>query len=1026
MPPRRHLARLLDLVLIVILLAGAFGVHPAIAQVDPPTGKPTPGPESLTYAYNPDNGRLAFISGSADAPLIAPDQMLGALTDVDAGALALAQYAEAFGITNPAEELRLERVDDRAGGATLRYQQQYDGIPVLGGELLLNRDALGRLLSLNGEISPGLRLPTTRPAISAARARNTAIAGMKSWYRLSASQAQAAEPALWIYDPAIFGPSDAKPVLTWRVDVRATGGSAPVDELVLVNATTGRVALHFNQINASLPAQEEPQDPTPTTEPPVEEPQAVEPTAEPVETEPVEPLPEEAQGQADEAVRTQSTENGLYISPDGDDQPGGAANDCRDPAAPCRTIAHAYELAEAGATILAQSGPYEGNLMILKNLSLSGGWDSTFTSQRGQSAIISDGYWADYGFHITTNITVQIRNFTISGMTDRYAVSNHGTLDISNCVLTNNAGALLSEESGSLTVTNCVISNNHTGLYISYQNSVTISNTTIADNTGYGLRLFFLDTTSAVIRGSIIARNETPSKFIRGKLVSGGYNIFDLDKPFYDELNIDKGVFVTDPTDRMGVDPQISALIDNRHYALAATSPAIDALGTQVPCPSMDIRGIDRPVNGICDIGAFEYQPAGAVERLLPVPAPAFVTAPEMQFPYLAEVTAVDALGNLAQGVPVTFTAPESGASAVLVKSATPHTVSVSSGPDGVARPPLLLANSIFGSYTLSATANGVAPVDFTMGNGTPARYVDPERGDDGENRNMCLDPAAPCRSLDQALTVAAPSDLILLASGVYSQVTPWYNIANVQKDVVLSGGWNSSFTQRSGRSQLNGGGMHVGLEIEKDVYALVDRVDAVDLDWGFVMKKGQVIWTNSQFSDNNGGIWNLATLRMENVSITHNLMGIRNAGDLQITNATISRNVCFEGNSLTYFCPSNTAGLENVKQATATLTHVTLADNRVMIRNTDDYWWEEVAGGIENPSGTVNLRSSIVALNQNNRGADCKGTIHSLGDNIIGNASACTLTPADGDYIGSRENPLNPLLGRLGDYGGETLTVPL
>lgn len=1026
MPAHRRLARLLNLALIVILLAGAFGLHPANAQVDPPTGKPTPGPEGLTYAYNPDNGRLAFVSGSADAPLIAPDQMLGALADVDAGALALAQYGEAFGIANPTEELRLERVDDHAGGATLRYQQQYDGIPVLGGELLLNRDALGQVLSLNGEVSPGLRLPSTHPAVSAARARNTAIAGMKSWYRLSARQVQAAEPELWIYDPAIFGPTDAKPVLVWRVAVRAAGGSAPVDELVLVNAATGRVALHFNQINASLTAQEEPQDPPPTTQPLVEETQAAEPTAEPVEIEPVEPLPEEAQDQVDAALQAQGVENGLYISPDGDDQPGGAANDCRDPAAPCRTIAHAYELAEAGATILAQSGPYEGNLTIFKNLNLSGGWDSTYTSQRGQSAIISDGYWADYGLAIMMNVTVEIRNFTVSGTTDRYAVHNRGNLNISNCVLTNNAGALLSEELGSLTVTNCVISNNHTGLYISYQNSVTISNTTIADNKGYGLRLFFLDTTSAVIRGSIVARNGTRSKFIRGRLVSGGYNIFDLDRPFYDERNIDKGVFVTDSTDQMGVDPQISALIDNRHHALAATSPAIDALGAQIPCPSMDIRGIDRPVNGICDIGAFEYQPAGPVERLLPVPAPAFVTAPDMQFPYLTEVTAVDALGNLAQGVPVTFTAPDSGASAVLVKSTTPHTVSVSSGADGVARPPLLLANSIFGSYTLSATAEGVAPVDFTLGNGTPARYVDPELGDDGEYRNMCLDPAAPCRSLEQALSAANPNDLIMLASGVYTQVTAWYNIAYVQEDIVLSGGWNSSFTQRSGRSQLSGGTATAGIEIEKDVYALVDRVDVVDNNWGLVMQKGQVIWTNSQVKNNYGGIGNYAVLRMENVSITHNQMGIRNAGDLQLTNATISHNICHEGNIMTHTCPSNTAGLENVKQATATLTHVTIADNRMMIRNTDDYWWPEVAGGIDNPSGTVNLRSSIVAFNQNNRGADCQGTINSLGNNIIGIASACTVTPADGDIIGSRENPFNPLLGRVGDYGGETLTVPL
>jgi hypothetical protein len=46
---------------------------------------------------------------------------------------------------------------------------------------------------------------------------------------------------------------------------------------------------------------------------------------------------------------------------------------------------------------------------------------------------------------------------------------------------------------------------------------------------------------------------------------------------------------------------------DTETHALVSGSPAINAGSTSCPPPSLDQRGYGRPVNTICDIGAYEF-----------------------------------------------------------------------------------------------------------------------------------------------------------------------------------------------------------------------------------------------------------------------------------------------------------------------------------------------------------------------------------------------------------------------------------
>jgi streptogramin lyase len=80
-------------------------------------------------------------------------------------------------------------------------------------------------------------------------------------------------------------------------------------------------------------------------------------------------------------------------------------------------------------------------------------------------------------------------------------------------------------------------------------------------------------------------------------------------------------------------------------------------------------------------------------------------------FPLQAQVT--DADGNPVAGVPVTFTAPSSGPSGTFSGSTT-----VATDAQGMATAPAFTANSVQGTFVVTATANGIAgTVDFTLTN---------------------------------------------------------------------------------------------------------------------------------------------------------------------------------------------------------------------------------------------------------------------------------------------------------------------
>jgi len=163
---------------------------------------------------------------------------------------------------------------------------------------------------------------------------------------------------------------------------------------------------------------------------------------------------------------------------------------------------------------------------------------------------------------------------------------------------------------------------------------------------------------------------------------------------------------------------QAPLLDANNAYRELAGSPSIDKGQTLADVP-VDYAGVVRPQGSAYDIGAFEFPAVTA-----PVPSLLSATAGSNQsantgamFGTALAAKVTDSSGNPVPAIPVTFTAPASGASATF-GSASSATVMTAS--NGVATAPVLTANSIGGTYVVSASASNLNTVSFSLTNIAP------------------------------------------------------------------------------------------------------------------------------------------------------------------------------------------------------------------------------------------------------------------------------------------------------------------
>ncbi len=253
--------RLSIIVLSSLLISGTVLTrHPAARAEQLPAQSPKAALEArclnagnVRIAQTAHSDALRFV-GARPGDAIAQPSALPANASPEAAARAyLGACGSLFGIQDASAELATQRSAElQDGRSVVRFQQTHRGIPIMAAETIVMLDGQGSILTVVNETSPGV-LPGITAAIDATAARESALGAVAKSNDLDQSALASTEPQLWIYDPVLMNPADAGPaVLVWRMEVTSDDG--PVNELVLVDANRGSIALKFSQIESSAGA----------------------------------------------------------------------------------------------------------------------------------------------------------------------------------------------------------------------------------------------------------------------------------------------------------------------------------------------------------------------------------------------------------------------------------------------------------------------------------------------------------------------------------------------------------------------------------------------------------------------------------------------------------------------------------------------------------------------------------------------------------------------------------------------------
>jgi len=331
--------------------------------------------------------------------------------------------------------------------------------------------------------------------------------------------------------------------------------------------------------------------------------------------------------------------------------------------------------------------------------------------------------------------------------------------------------------------------------------------------------------------------------------------------------------------------------------------------------------------------------------------------------------------------------------------------------------------------------------------------------GATGNNSNNCKSPAAACKTIGHAISLAASGDSIMVAAGTYTE-----NLT-INKSLKIIGS-GASATVIDGRSvntvvTISSTGANV-------VLSNLTIRNGENSSGGGVNNSGRLTLNNSTVTENlaplqcygfnclfhggtasGGGIYNSGTLTISNSIISRNHAGsfctgplscsafgggIYNGGTLMIQNSTLTGNGAdigcpFGGRS----CKVGMGGAVGSGGGTVTLNNSTVEGNKARCSGGCSGTGGAIANGSGNLAmnnstvsgnpdggifngGTATLQNSIVA---NNSGQDCGGTITSDGYNLSSD-STCNLN-GPGDM-----NNTNPNLGPLQNNGGPTQTMAL
>ncbi len=145
-----------------------------------------------------------------------------------------------------AKDLVVSSVTPGRGTAAsiVRLEEEIQGVPVLGGEVVAAVDHANRVVAISGSSLAGAE-PSLTPRINASEARRLAITALARELGLGL---RASTPTLAIYDPRLLGfPGLQRAVLVWDLQVTRVDG---IRRRVLIDAEQGFLAFVLDEVHS--------------------------------------------------------------------------------------------------------------------------------------------------------------------------------------------------------------------------------------------------------------------------------------------------------------------------------------------------------------------------------------------------------------------------------------------------------------------------------------------------------------------------------------------------------------------------------------------------------------------------------------------------------------------------------------------------------------------------------------------------------------------------------------------------------
>lgn len=230
----------------VLASAGLQVLPTAVAAANPhPSGPSTSGKDHRIERRSAD-GKVTFL-GSTDARALEPGPGRGHA--VAAARAHLDSVGRSLGLNNPrAEMVDGHRMALGQGRSIVRFDQQIGGLPVFAGQVVVGLDSSNALTSVLSDVSPAAQVAAA--TVAEKRARRVALSVTSSSEDASRGGLAVQSARQVAFDPSVAHvdvPGGARPA--WEVQV---GNGTDIREMVVVDGTSGRVLLHYNQVADAL------------------------------------------------------------------------------------------------------------------------------------------------------------------------------------------------------------------------------------------------------------------------------------------------------------------------------------------------------------------------------------------------------------------------------------------------------------------------------------------------------------------------------------------------------------------------------------------------------------------------------------------------------------------------------------------------------------------------------------------------------------------------------------------------------